>query len=91
MPAPASALLKTAGHTLERPGQQRIRCFVGERGVFVRTNRTPDEWHNWCIARSRIADELKEYYGACTIGELAPQLLTLSKKLDEELLKKQEQ
>jgi hypothetical protein len=57
----------------------------------MRTNRTPDEWHNWCIARSRIADELKEYYRACMTGELPPQLLTLSKKLDEELVKKQEQ
>ncbi|MFY9897273.1 MAG: hypothetical protein WBG18_03815 [Xanthobacteraceae bacterium] len=26
----------------------------------MRTNRTPDEWHNWCIARSRIADGLKD-------------------------------
>jgi hypothetical protein len=57
----------------------------------MRTNRTPDEWHNWCIARSRIDEELKEYYRACRTGELPPQLLTLSKKLDEELLKKQEQ
>jgi hypothetical protein len=54
----------------------------------MRINRTPDEWHNWCIARNRIDDELKEYYRACTTGELPPQLLTLSKKLDEEILKK---
>jgi hypothetical protein len=56
----------------------------------MRTNRTPDEWADWCIAKNRIAEELKEYYRACTTGELPPQLLTLSKKLDEELLKKQE-
>jgi hypothetical protein len=56
----------------------------------MRTNRTPDEWTDWCIARNRIADELKEYYQACTTGELPPHLTTLSKKLDEELLKKQE-
>ena len=56
----------------------------------MRTNRTPDQWHNWCLARERIDEELKEYYQACTTGELPPQLLTLSKKLDEELLKKQE-
>jgi hypothetical protein len=55
----------------------------------MRSNRTPDEWADWCIAKNRIADELKEYYQACT-GELPPQLLTLSKKPDEELLKKQE-
>ena len=73
----------------ELPDQQRIRCFGGTRG-FMRTNRTPDEWADWCIAKNRIAEELKEYYQACTTGELPPQLLTLSKKLDEELLKKQE-
>ncbi len=56
----------------------------------MRINRTTDEWHNWCIARNRIDDELKTFYRACTSGELPPQLLTLSKKLDEELLKKQE-
>jgi hypothetical protein len=57
----------------------------------MRTNLTPDNWVDWCLARNRIADELKEYYQACTTGELPPQLITLSRKLDEELLKKQEQ
>ena len=47
-----------------------------------------DKWHNWCLVRERIDNELKEYYRACTT-EGPPQLLTLSKKLDEELLKKQ--
>jgi hypothetical protein len=56
----------------------------------MRTNRTPDEWNNWCLARNRIDEELKKHYRACTTGDLPPQLLTLSKKLDEELLKKQE-
>ena len=56
----------------------------------MRTNRTPDEWRNWYLARERIDEELKQYYRACTTGELPPQLLALSKKLDEELLKKQE-
>ena len=56
----------------------------------MRSNRTPDEWADWRIAKNRIAEELKEYYQARTTGELPPQLLTLSKKLDEELLKKQE-
>ena len=55
----------------------------------MRTNRSPEELADWCIARNRIADELEEYYRACTTGELPPQLLALSKKLDEELLKKQ--
>jgi len=49
----------------------------------MRTNRTRDEWDEWCFVRNRIADELKEYYRACTTRELAPEL-----KLDEELHKK---
>ena len=53
----------------------------------MRTKRTPDEWVDWCLVKNQIADELKEYYRVCTTGELPPQLLTLSKKLDEELLK----
>jgi hypothetical protein len=57
----------------------------------MRTKRTPDEWRNWCLAKDRIAEELKEYYQACTTGELPPQLLTLLKKLEDELLKRQEQ
>jgi hypothetical protein len=56
----------------------------------MRTSRTPDEWDNWCLARVRIDKELREYYRASTTGELRPQLLALSKKLDEELLKKRE-
>ena len=56
----------------------------------MRTNRTPDEWVDWCLARNRIDDELKKYYRTWMTGELPPQLLALSKKLDEELLKKQE-
>src|SRR5262249_49964630 len=46
----------------------------------MRNNRTPYEWDKWCLARERIVEELKEYYRACTTGELAPQLLALSKK-----------
>ena len=56
----------------------------------MRTNRTPDQWADWCIARNRIDEELKEYYQACTTEKLPLQILELSKKLDEELLKKQE-
>jgi len=64
---------------------------LGGTRRFMRTNRTPDEWVDWCLVKNQIADELKEYYRVCTTGELPPQLLTLSEKLDEELLKKQEQ
>ena len=56
----------------------------------MRTKRTPDEWADWCIAK-KIAEVLKEYYRACTTEELPPQLLTVLKKLDGELLKRQEQ
>jgi hypothetical protein len=58
---------------------------------FMRTKRTPDEWVDWCLVKNQIADELKEYYRACTTGELPPQLLTLARKLDEELLKSRDQ
>jgi len=51
----------------------------------MRTNRTPDEWHRWCLARNRLEKELITYYRACTTGELPAQLAALSKKLDEEL------
>jgi len=54
----------------------------------MRTNLTPDEWDKWCLTRGRIADELIEYYRACAMRELPPQLLALSEKLDQELRKK---
>jgi hypothetical protein len=56
----------------------------------MRTNRTPDEWQNWCLARNRIDEEIKQYYRAFATGELPPQLLALSKKLDDELLERRE-
>jgi hypothetical protein len=56
----------------------------------MRTNRTLDEWDKRCRARVRIDDELKDYYRACTTGELPPQLIAFSQKLDQELLKKQD-
>jgi hypothetical protein len=57
----------------------------------MRTNLAPEEWRRRRRIQSRIAEELKHYYRGCTTGELPPQLLALSKKLDQELLKKQEQ
>jgi hypothetical protein len=56
----------------------------------MRTNRTPDQWHKGSLARERITKQLEEYYRTRTTGELPPQLLALSKQLDEELLKKRE-
>jgi hypothetical protein len=55
----------------------------------VRINRTTDEWAKRCLARNRIDDELSKYYRAFATGKLPPQLIALSKKLDQELLKKQ--
>jgi hypothetical protein len=51
----------------------------------MRTNRTPDEWVDWCLAKNRIDDELKKYYQACTTEQLPPRLLVVLKKLDEEI------
>jgi hypothetical protein len=47
--------------------------------------RTPDELLAWSLAKERIGDQLKEHYEACTTEELPPRLLTLLKKLDQEL------
>ena len=63
---------------------------LGDTVFYAHQPHTRREWVDWCLARNRIDDELKKYYRACTTGELPPQLLALSKKLDEELLKKQE-
>jgi len=53
--------------------------------------RTPDELLAWSLAKERIGDQLKEYYEACTTEELPPRLLTLLKKLDQELPEDQNQ
>jgi hypothetical protein len=53
--------------------------------------RTPDELQSWSLAKDRIAEELKEYYRACTREELPPQLATLLKAFDEDLPEKQHQ
>jgi hypothetical protein len=55
----------------------------------MRTNRTPEQWNNWCLARERIDEELKKYYRACTTEELPPRLLALLKKFDNELSEEQ--
>ncbi len=64
--------------------------LLGSR-CFMTFKRTPDERHNWYLAIVQIAKEPKEYYRASTTGELPPQLLALSKKIDEELQRKYEQ
>jgi hypothetical protein len=50
----------------------------------MRTNRTPDEWNKWRLARKRIDEELKEYYWAVTTEEIPPRSLALLKRLEEE-------
>jgi hypothetical protein len=56
----------------------------------MRTNLAPEEWRRRRHTQSRVAEELGQYYRAYTTGQLPPQLLALAKKLDQELLKKQE-
>jgi len=50
----------------------------------MRTNRTPDEWRSWCLAKDRVAEQLRKYYQACATEALPPRLLDVLKKLDEE-------
>ena len=90
MPAPRRFPPPWSVHSKRGTPRPAKDWVLGEARWFYAHQRTPDEWADWCIAKNRIADELKEYYQACTTGELPPQLRTLSKKLDEELLKKQE-
>jgi hypothetical protein len=40
---------------------------LGERGVSCAPTARR-KWADWCIAKNRIAEELKEYYRACTTG-----------------------
>jgi hypothetical protein len=84
-PLPAAFVRRVKRGLWNIPASKRLGAS-GAR-CFMRTNRTPDERNKWCLARERIADELKGYYQVCTTGELAPQLIALSKKLHEELLK----
>jgi hypothetical protein len=48
------------------------------------------EWRDWSSTKDRIGQQLKAHYQACTTEELPPRLLALVKRLDEEILKKQE-
>jgi len=43
------------------------------------------------LTKEQIGQQLRNYYRACTIEELPPQLLTLLKKLDQELPEEQDQ
>ena len=51
----------------------------------------PGEWLDWCQTKERIGQQLRDYYRACTAEELPPRLLTLLKKLDQELPEEQDQ
>jgi hypothetical protein len=53
--------------------------------------RTPDELARLSLAKEHIGQQLRNYYRACTTEELPPQLLTLLKKLDQELPEEQDQ
>ena len=63
---------------------------LGDTVFYAHQPHTRREWVDWCLARNRIDDELKKLLSGVYDRELPPQLLALSKKLDEELLKKQE-
>jgi hypothetical protein len=58
---------------------------------FMPTKRTPEERHHWSLITERMGQQLKEYYRACTAEELPRQLLTLLKKLNQELPEEQDQ
>jgi hypothetical protein len=76
--------------------QSNLDPVTADKATDLR-NMFQDAYTDWleiyqeACPQGQIGDEPKEYYRACTTGELPPQLLTLSKKLGEELLKKQEQ
>jgi hypothetical protein len=53
--------------------------------------RTPAELARLSLTKEQIGQHLRNYYRACTIEELPPQLLTLLKKLDQELPEEQDQ
>jgi hypothetical protein len=59
-------------------------------GPLPSTKRTPEERHHWSLITGRMGQQLKEYYRACTAEELSP-LLTLLKKLDQELPEERDQ
>jgi hypothetical protein len=60
------------------------------RADFMPTKRTPEERHHWSLITERMGQQLKECYRACTAEELPP-LLTLLKKLDQELPEERDQ
>jgi hypothetical protein len=55
----------------------------------MRTNRTSDELRSWCLAKDRIAEQLRMYYQACATEVLSPRLFALLKKLNNELPEEQ--
>jgi len=62
-----------------------------ELGLVMSKKRTPDELARLSLTKEQIGRQLRNYYRACTIEELPPQLLTLLKKLDQELPEEQDQ
>jgi hypothetical protein len=47
-------------------------------------NRLSGEWLNWCQAKERIGQQLRQYYSVCMTEEMPPRLIAVLKKLDEE-------
>jgi len=52
--------------------------------------RTTAELARLSLTKEHSGQQLRNYYRACTIEELPPQLLTLLKKLDQELPEEQD-
>ncbi len=51
--------------------------------------RTPDELARLSLIKEQIGEQLRDYYRACATEELPPQLLTLLKKLNQEIPEEQ--
>jgi hypothetical protein len=57
---------------------------LGNKRARSMPNRLSGEWLNWCQAKERIGQELRQHYSASMIDELPPRLVAALKKLDEE-------
>jgi hypothetical protein len=53
-------------------------------GPDNKRDRLSAEWLDWCQAKDRIGQQLREYYQAFTTEELPLRLRDALKKLDEE-------
>jgi hypothetical protein len=52
---------------------------------------TPEQRARWVALQKQIGQQLRNYYQACATNQLPQQLLTVLKKLDQELPEEQDQ